>query len=652
MSMYLDLEVYPNYFLAMFMSDSGKIGYVDMHDDAALDIEKFVKLLSMKETYYTVNGTNFDIPLVRYALCGATTAQLKAACDSIIVNNTKHWQFSKMYSQAKLDIDHVDLIEVAPGMNSLKTYGGRMHCTKLQELPISPDSIISAGQVNLLRRYCMNDLVTTRELHRSLSKQITLREVLRDGLVTELSALHGASLVFTVDDLRSKSDAQIAESVLKQRVFCATGVVPRKRDTPHSAFNCVIPSHVRFRSPELQTLLSDVRSALFTIKDTGHVQMPASLANREVRVNGTLYRVGIGGLHSQEEGVTRRARSTEILRDIDVESYYPSLMLNLGLYPTATGPHFLTAYAAIKNERVEAKHAGDKVKSDVLKITLNGSYGKTSSKYSILYNPQMTLATTMTGQLSMLMLIELLELGGIPVVSANTDGIVVHYSKDKEPLQRRIVSVWGKVCNLNTEETNYRCIFSRDVNSYIAVKLDGSVKCKGYFADTSLAKSPTNEVCRDALLNVLTNCAPIDVSIRTCTDIRKFISLRNVRGGAIDSDGAPIGKLLRWYYATGVDTKFRYATNGNTVPRSQGAKLLMDLPDVLPDDIDYEWYIREANDLYMDVGAIARPPKPRLPRRNTKEWKALEADGLVEVDDDIPRWAVPYGDVPSKYKVD
>ena len=75
-----------------------------------------------------------------------------------------------------------------------------------------------------------------------------------------------------------------------------------------------------------------------------------------------------------------------------------------------------------------------------------------------------------------------------------------------------------------------------------------------------------------------------------------------------------------------------------------------DLPDTVPDDIDYDWYIREANELYMDIGAVKRPPKPRLPRRNTKEWKDLEADGLVEVDDGKPCWAVPYSDIPSKYK--
>ena len=459
MNMYLDLEVYSNYFLAMFMSDNEKVGYVEMHNDSPLNDEKFIRLLNMGKTYYTFNGNGYDLPLVKYALAGATNVQLKAASDSIIVSNVKPWVFAKMYPQSTLQLDHVDLIEVAPGMNSLKTYGGRMHCQKLQELPIDPSETISVEQAQLLRKYCKNDLLTTKALREKLSKQIDLRVALRESLVTELNLVKGASHVFEVDDLRSKSDAQIAESVLKQRVFVATGAIPRKSNAPATSFKCQTPDYLKFKSPALVQLLDDVRNSIFTIKDTGHVQMPELLDDRVVEVYGTRYKVGIGGLHSQEESVTRRAGTNDILRDIDVVSYYPSLMLNLGMYPIATGPHFLKAYGDIKDERVAAKRAGDMVKSDVLKITLNGSYGKTSSKYSILYNPRMTLATTMTGQLSMLMLIELLGRGGIPVVSANTDGIVVYYDKSKEYVQRKIVEVWGKITNLETEETDYRAFY-------------------------------------------------------------------------------------------------------------------------------------------------------------------------------------------------
>jgi hypothetical protein len=128
------------------------------------------------------------------------------------------------------------------------------------------------------------------------------------------------------------------------------------------------------------------------------------------------------------------------------------------------------------------------------------------------------------------------------------------------------------------------------------------------------------------------------------------VTIRRVTGGA-EKDGELIGKVVRWYYANGVSGTFNYVTNGNSVPRSSGAKPVMEMPDVFPDDVDYSWYIEEARGLLMDIGALPRPPKARLPRRNTKEWKELEALGHVEVDDyGKPQWAIPYSHIPGKYK--
>lgn len=59
------------------------------------------------------------------------------------------------------------------------------------------------------------------------------------------------------------------------------------------------------------------------------------------------------------------------------------------------------------------------------KIQINGTFGKTGSPYSVLFAPTMLIQTTITGQLSLLMLIEWHEIYGIPVISANTDGVVI-----------------------------------------------------------------------------------------------------------------------------------------------------------------------------------------------------------------------------------
>lgn len=651
---YVDTECYVNYFLAMFMTEDGRTAALEMFDDQPLDTDALRRILTHPALEHTsFNGNSYDIPMLRYALSGASCAELKALSDEIIVNELRPWDVEKRYQLPTLEIDHVDLIEVAPGMNGLKTYGGRLHLPKLQDLPLPPDAVIKPEDRPSLRYYCTNDLRTTQALRRALSGAIDLRRTMTAELNQQLIDADLQHIFGTVD-LRSKSDAQIAEAVLKQRVFLATGAIPRKRPVTYRRFKYEPPEYIRFKLPVLQETLQLIREADMVVGESGHVQMPREIEKLSIHIGKSTYKMGIGGLHSQESSVSHYADDEHYLRDIDVRSYYPNLMLNMNMYPDSMGPHFLTAYRSILVERLEAKDAGDKVKDSALKITLNGTFGKTSSQYSVLYNPRMMIATTLTGQLSILMLIELFERGGIDVISANTDGIVIRCRRDKEVLQRHIVKVWEQVTNLETEETDYRSIHSRDVNSYIAIKTNGDVKTKGFFAlpktdRDRLAKSPQNEVCVMAVIEHLSKGTPAEVTVKACTDLTKFLSLKRVTGGA-EKDGDYLGKVVRWYYSTESEGTINYVQDGRRVGRTRGAKPCMDLPEEFPHDIDYAWYIAEADEMLMDIGFKPRPVMPKLPRRNTKKWKELEALGLVEVDDDKPKWAVRLDEIPDEYK--
>jgi len=503
------------------------------------------------------------------------------------------------------DVNHIDLIEVLPGMVSLKIYGGRLHLPKLQDLPYEPDDSIHPDMRLPLQMYCRNDLMVTSGAYYAVKEAIDLRRTMSEQLGV---------------DVRSKSDAQIAETVLTHTINKQYGFIPRKLPLDYKTFTYTPPEYIVFVDNNLRNLIETLHTAPMKIKDTGHVEMPKVIENYPIVINGRSYKIGIGGIHSQESEVSHYADENTLLRDIDVVSYYPNLILNMGMYPAAMGPPFLESYRAILTERVAAKRAKDKVKDALLKITLNGTFGKTSNKYSILYNPSMMIHTTLTGQLSLLMLIEALENSGIPVVSANTDGIVTKCPVQLEPILRKIVEAWEKRTNLQTDETNYRAIHSRDVNNYIAIKTDGSVKTKGVFAPAGLYKNPQNEICIEAVIAFLKDSVPVTTTIRGCQNIRKFLTLRTVNGGAV-KDGYTLGKAIRWYYAVGETGTINYRTTGNTVPRSEGAKPLMDLPVEFPTDVDYNWYIREANDLLMGIGVVERPPVVKLPRKNSKAWK-------------------------------
>jgi hypothetical protein len=585
----LDLEIYRDYFLAMFRNvKTGNVRAFELFDGQPLDVATIKSILKSYQLV-TFNGLNFDMPLLMLALKRPDNAVIKKACDSIINNNLRGWQFERQWDVVvPKDIDHIDLIEVAPGTASLKIYGGRLHCKRMQDLPIEPTASITPEQRPLLREYCANDLITTQQLYEYLLPQLELRARMSDEYAI---------------DLRSKSDAQIAEAVIGRKV---QDILQREIKRPEVAagttFTYRPPEFIQFTTPALQEVLNRLRVERFAVPDSGKVTMPKWLQDTEISIGTSVYRMGIGGLHSSEQSTSHIADEDTILVDRDVASYYPNIILGTGLAPSHMGGAFTVAYRDIVQRRLAAKASGDKVTDDALKITINGSFGKFGSKWSKLFSPDLLIQTTMTGQLALLMFIETLESEGIPVVSANTDGVVIKCPKARVPMMEFIAWEWEHTTGFTTEATYYQAVYSKDVNNYIAIKPDGGFKLKGIYAPVNLKKNPTNEICTGAVVKYLIDGTPPSETIRACQDIRKFVTIRQVKGGAVKGDDY-LGKAVRWYYSKGATGTINYKVNGYTVPRSEGARPLMQIPDSLPNDIDHDWYITEAWSILDAIGA-------------------------------------------------
>lgn len=593
-----DIEIFRNYFLVMFLdADTHAVTYFEAYPEEIYDDEgmlpepipaKTLDIPALRKTVresrtVSFNGLNFDLPILTEAMRGASVATLKKIADRIIKNNMKYWQLGIEL----VECDHVDIFSVAPGMASLKIYGGRLHCQRMQDLPIEPDAEVTPEDRARLREYCVNDLYTTLSLFRKVEPQVLLRE--------QMGAMYGL-------DLRSKSDAQIAEAVIRKEVEKSLGRRLEKPEvTPGDSFLYTPPTWVKFKTLPLQETLQTVRAARFVIGPNGAVQMPAEIASLKIGIGEGVYRMGIGGLHSSEKSIAHFSDEANVLIDRDVTSYYPSIILNCGLRPRHMGAAFTQVYRSLVERRLAAKRAGNTVEADALKITINGSFGKFGSQYSILYSPTLLIQTTVTGQLALLMLIEDLESEGIPVVSANTDGIVIKCPRSKIGIMHLVIDEWEMATAFGTEETRYRAIYSRDVNNYIALKEGKGYKLKGAYAPAGLSKNPTNEVCVDAVVRFLTDGSGIEDTIRACRDIRKFVTIRNVKGGAVKGD-VYLGKAVRWYYALGETGTINYKVNGFKVAGTDAARPLMEIPETFPEDVDHDWYIREATSILNDIG--------------------------------------------------
>lgn len=670
-----DVEIYPNFFCVTFESlKTGKSLYFELSEWCPQLDTQLLHYIYTNFVCVGFNNLNYDYVMMSMVLQGKTLAEMWQATQDIIVFEQRPRDVLRKFKCKRIAANEWDLIEVAPLRASLKIYGGRLHTPEMQDLPFAPGTVLTYDQSRVVKYYNHKDLVNTRFLRLGLEPQVALR--------IEMSQSYGL-------DLRSRSDAQIAESVITEEVQKILGYRPKQPEIkPGTIYKFTDPGFLKFRTNLMKRVMGEVMAADFVVEDHGSIGMPQQLADLEVKIAGGVYRMGIGGLHSSESKVSYVAGGEYRLLDRDVTSFYPYIILNQGLYPDHLGIHFLTVYRAIVERRVQAKEnakackkAGDKTGeahwkniAESLKIVVNGSYGKLGSKYSVLYAPRLLIQTTLTGQLSLLMMIERMELAGITCVSANTDGVVMKVPTHLQATYEAIIEEWERDTNFETEETEYSALYSRDVNNYIAVKPptkeepNHTVKTKGAFAnpwsnnkqiEPWMHKNPVNTICVEAITELLTKRIPIEKTIRECKKFSKFVNVRTVKGGAVvttkpdrknrtatermmlvqasgyeqlksdirlwynptyeaEFEARPmeevyesllaadfveyLGKAVRFYYAKDRETyDVIYAKNGNKVPRSEGSKPCMDLPKEMPDDIDYDWYIRETESLLKQL---------------------------------------------------
>lgn len=601
-----DSETYHNLFLLQFL-DIKTRKIIRFQKDNTFNAQKLSWLV---HSYRTVgfNSIKYDLPLLWFAyLRSSTTEQIKHLSDEIILENAWPKQLEKDYGFTIFPTEHIDLIEVCPLRGSLKLYGGRLHAKRIQDLPFDPNIQLLDTQFPIVADYNISDLLATEVLFNNLTEQLQLR--------TDLSREYNQNVM-------SKSDAQIAETIIGSELKRLTGKWPSKPKIDGSVFfNYKPPAFIQFQTSVLKNVLNKVCETKYSLLESGRLDK-SEVENLKIQIGANVYRLGSGGLHSSEKQMALKADHAHKLFDRDVASYYPAIVLNCKLYPSHLGYSFLQVYQAIVDRRIAAKRAKNIAISESLKICINGTFGKTGSPYSVLYAPEMMIQITVTGQLALLMLIERMELSNIPVASANTDGILIYCPVEKEAEYRSITAMWEQITGFITEETEYDAIYSRDVNAYIAIKKDQTVKGKNLYYDPwrgktardgywRFQKNPSTQICIEAIEQFIINSIPIERTIRECTDITKFVAVKNVTGGA-HKDGEYLGRVIRWYYAKGIIGTINYITSGNKVPDTEGAKPTMDLPEIFPTDIFYEWYCKKCIDVLYDIGYLRRQEQIKL----------------------------------------
>lgn len=603
-----DVEIYKNFFLIGFKHlASNSYFSFELSPASRLDIDNLIYAMW---TFKVIgfNSKAFDAPIVEAAMKGFSLEKLFELSRKIIFEDFKPYGTSATFN-------HIDIMQVCPLRGSLKLYGGRIGTERIQELPIAHNAELTEADAIVVRDYNFNDLDVTGEIYEELLPSITMREQLSEQ---------------ADEDLRSKSDAQIAESIIGNEYKRRTGHWPKKvklEDQDRTPREYKPPYYIGFETPLLQNAFKAICNAKYRIDGRGYVVMPPEINGLKLQIGNNIFRMSIGGLHTSETKRSRISNEEYVLLDYDVASYYPKIILNgrnsgqIGfghnggppldsdddlIYPPSMGPLFLEIYKAIVDRRIAAKKAKLTVEADGLKITTNGTFGKTGNPYSIMYAPELMLYITLTGQLSLLMLIEMTTAKGFEIVSANTDGIVFYCPRSREAELAQIVKAWEWRTALELEQTRYKGYYARDVNNYIAVKEDGKCKAKGTYSEfgsalnSHLSKNPEIYICSYAVQQFLSKGIPIDRTIYETNDIKKFVCVRRVNGGA-HKNGTYLGQVVRWYYAQGERGTINYVSNAKKVGNTDGARPLMEMSQ-MPADLDRAFYEDQAIAMLYDIG--------------------------------------------------
>jgi hypothetical protein len=331
-----------------------------------------------------------------------------------------------------------------------------------------------------------------------------------------------------------------------------------------------------------------------------------------------------GGLHTENSPKIFEADDEHEIIDWDVSSYYPAIIINNKRYPQHLGPAFLRGYQAMFEKRLELKPLAKKDKKikgivGALKLAVNSVYGKSSDMQSWIYDRQLTMFTTITGELSLMMLIEAYELAGIRVISANTDGVTIRIKKTLLDKMHEVNSWWSELTKYELERADYQKIVFSTVNDYIAIKTDGEIKKKGDFlTDFELHKNKSARIIPLALEQYYTNSVPVERTIRGHNNIFDFClrqkASKDFHYEGVDrstGDKTVYDKLIR-YYVSNTGQKLLKVKNADSqstaadVSQVEAGEWVCTVCNHLDknhplDNINYDYYIERANKIIHKI---------------------------------------------------
>lgn len=435
------------------------------------------------------NGKHYDQFIIRAILSGASHTELKEINDYIINDGEQGWSHP-LIRENWTEMQLFDLKDDLPLSLSLKAIEGNMGIPiRESSIPFDYPHKLNEKQLKEVIEYCQYDVKATKELY--LQRQGYLKGKIAVGEMAHLGP----------EESMYMTNAKLVASLL-----AGPYAKPREwgDDTVYE-----FPDNLRVENQEVLEF--------FSVID------PTYKSSKKVMIAGVEHTLAYGGLHGAQSNFINDPN--KLTMNVDVRSYYPSLMIEYDYFSRAIKDKQL--FVDIYNARIHYKEIGDKEKQQPLKLVLNTTYGTMKNKYNALYDPRMANAVCISGQLFLIDLIEkLAKIRSVELVQSNTDGIMIQFDQSQLENVRLEIKKWEKRTRFVMEEDHISKVVQKDVNNYlIQDKESGKLKVKGGWLTTHNGQTILNgdlTIVAKAIVNYLVYGTPVEETINSSTNVLDF----------------------------------------------------------------------------------------------------------------------------------
>jgi DNA polymerase len=466
------------------------------HDERVIinDVDALTALYEghKREIWVGYNNLHYDQFIFKGILCGFDP---KAINDFIIAEGHKGWQYSSLLRKVYMVNYDVFHPRTDRGLKTHEAYLGNDICETT--VPFDIDCKLTDAEIAETVKYCRHDVEQTIEVFMQRKSEFDAR--------MDLLKMFDLPLVYL-----GKTDAQLTAIILGAE----RPARPRDDEFDIVPLPCLDLGPYDF----IRTWYLDPANQDYSV-------------TLDFDIAGCPHKCAWGGLH----GAIAQYAGEGYFINVDVESYYPAEMIAHELL--SRNVQDPSKFKGIRDHRIELKHAKDP-RQKALKLVVNGTFGASKDKFNALYDPRQANMVCVNGQLMLIDLMhKLVRDVGAEIIQSNTDGVLIRmpdgFDGGPDAFYDRVDDVayeWEHRTGMGLEFDEFTRVYQKDVNNYVLVAADGSMKTKGAYVKKLGPLDYDLAVVNKALVEFMVHGIPVEDTITADDDLIDYQRVVKVSG--------------------------------------------------------------------------------------------------------------------------